>query len=167
MLAKPERVLEELSALNERLRPDWYVVDQLSYAATLALHCLGLPYATYCPGHPSYVPAGPGDYFGVPYAWPSAVRPDGTELAVLLKAAEANDAVFNRLFSDFAEARAPHRPPPGRAFALASPHAVVLNYPSFEWLPAAPANPVRLSPLSHSRNPGPANWRDSVLVVAP
>lgn len=144
MLADPERVLEELSALEEELRPDWYVVDQLSYAATLALHCLGLPYATYCPGHPSYLPAGAESHFGVPYAWPEAIRPAESDLAVLHSAAEDNDTAFSRLFAEFARAHAPQRPSPGRAFALTSPHAVVLNYPALDWLPVPPAGPSRL-----------------------
>ena len=74
MLADPDGVLDALRSADRQLRPDWYVVDQLSYPVTLALHCLGLPYATFCPGHPSYVLSGPDAFFGVPYAWPEALR---------------------------------------------------------------------------------------------
>src|SRR4051794_23331268 len=76
MLADPDGVLDDLRTLHGRLRPDWYVVDQLSYPVTLALHCLGVPWATFCPGHPGYVLSGPDTYFGMPYDWPRALRPD-------------------------------------------------------------------------------------------
>ncbi|GAB2909451.1 glycosyltransferase [Streptomyces heilongjiangensis] len=144
MLADPEGVLEALRATERRLRPDWYVVDQLSYPVTLALHCLGVPYATFCPGHPSYVLSGPDSWFGVPYAWPDAVRPDPAGLAELYAAARDNDEVFTGLFAAFARAHAPARPAPGRAFALSSAHAVVHAYPEFPWLPTPPRGPVRL-----------------------
>ncbi|MEV7775067.1 glycosyltransferase [Kitasatospora sp. NPDC086791] len=144
LLADPERVLRDLAVLDARLRPDWYLVDQLSYAATLALHCLGLPYATFCPGHPSYLPTVPDAYFGLPYAWPGALRPAPADLARLRGAAAANDAAFTAAFADIARRHAPDRPAPGRAFALCSPHAVVFNYPRLPWLPPAPAGPEAL-----------------------
>ncbi|MFJ9596703.1 glycosyltransferase [Streptomyces virginiae] len=144
LLADPDGVLDALRSAHRRLRPDWYVVDQLSYPVTLALHCLGLPYATFCPGHPSYVLSGPDAYFGVPHAWPDALRPDPERLAELRAAARENDEAFTALFAAFARRHAPSRPAPGRAFALSSPHAVVHAYPAFPWLPAAAPGPVRL-----------------------
>ncbi|WP_229885795.1 glycosyltransferase [Streptomyces subrutilus] len=135
MLAEPDRVLAELRALHARRPADWYVVDQLSYAVTLALHCLDLPFATFCPGHPSYLAHSPGALFGVPHAWPRAVRPAPADLVALREEAGANDAAFTALFTEFTARHTPHRPAPGRAFALSSPHAVVLNYPRFDWLP--------------------------------
>jgi hypothetical protein len=107
MLADPEGVLEALRATDRRLRPDWYVVDQLSYPVTLALHCLGLPYATFCPGHPSYVLSWPDAWSGVPYAWPDAVRPDPAGLEELSGAAQANDEAFTALFAALALEHAP------------------------------------------------------------
>lgn len=77
MLADPAQVLSGIGALQERFAPDWYVVDQLSYPVTLALHCLGLPFATFCPGHPTYLPHSPDALFGVPYAWPPHDPPLG------------------------------------------------------------------------------------------
>ncbi|MFJ9344532.1 glycosyltransferase [Streptomyces sp. NPDC101733] len=142
MLAEPERVLADLRALHARRPADWYVVDQLSYAVTLALHCLDLPYATFCPGHPSYLPAAPDALFGVPYAWPRAVRPALADLRALRREARANDRSFTALFTRFATLHAPHRPVPGRAFALCSPRAVVLNYPRLTWLPPRPEGPT-------------------------
>ncbi|GGU83891.1 hypothetical protein GCM10010275_18980 [Streptomyces litmocidini] len=135
MLSDPELVLAEMRALHERLAPDWYVVDQLSYPVTLALHCLGLPFATFCPGHPTYLPHGPEALFGVPYAWPSVIRPEDGELAELRRAARATDRAFTQEFARVARRHAPEREAPGRAFALASRRAVVFNYPPFPWLP--------------------------------
>ncbi|MFE6226007.1 glycosyltransferase [Streptomyces sp. NPDC057854] len=138
LLGDPSAVLAGLRELHARLSPDWYVVDQLSYPVTLALHCLGLPYATYCPGHPTYVPHGPEALFGVPRTWPRAVRPDAGELAELRRAAEAAEEAFTARFAEVARAHAPTAPAPGRAFALASPHAVAFAYPPFPWLPEHP-----------------------------
>ncbi|MEV7180980.1 glycosyltransferase [Kitasatospora sp. NPDC093679] len=139
MLAEPDRVLADVRDLHQRLRPDWYLVDQLAYSATLALHCLDLPYATFCPGHPTYVPAGPDAYFGLPYAWPDTVRPTPRDLARLTRAVAENDRAFTAAFHRVVERHAPHRPRPERAFALTSSRAVVHNYPDLPWLPAAPA----------------------------
>ncbi|MFF9061050.1 glycosyltransferase [Streptomyces sp. NPDC014882] len=144
MLADPETVLAQLRALDERLRPDWYVVDQLGYAVTLGLHCLGVRYATFCPGHPTYVLAGPDSYFGVPYDWPAALRPDPRRLAVLTAAARENDEAFTALFEAFVRTEAPGAPAPGRAFALTSPEAVLYSYPELPWLPVPPAGPEQV-----------------------
>ncbi|MEW1642401.1 glycosyltransferase [Streptomyces sp. NPDC091219] len=144
MLADPDGVLDALRSIDREVRPDWYVVDQLSYPVTLALHCLGLPYASFCPGHPSYVLAGPDAWFGVPYDWPSGLRPAPPCLRELRTAARRNDELFTSLFEAFARQHAPSRPTPGRAFALSSPHAVVYAYPPFPWLPKPPHGPARL-----------------------
>ncbi|WP_225803680.1 glycosyltransferase [Streptomyces sp. NK15101] len=166
LLADPSAVLAGLRELHARLSPDWYVVDQLSYPVTLALHCLGLPYATFCPGHPAYVPHAPEALFGVPHAWPRAVRPDEERLAELRRAAGAAEEAFTERFARVARAHAPTVPAPGRAFALASPHAVVFNYPSFPWLPERPGSTAEFfygghcSPL---REPGPGEaWEEVV-----
>ncbi|MFJ5712595.1 glycosyltransferase [Streptomyces sp. NPDC093105] len=138
LLGDPSAVLARLRELHARLSPDWYVVDQLSYPVTLALHCLGLPYATYCPGHPTYVPHAPEALFGVPHAWPRAVRPGEEDLAELRRAAETAEEAFTARFAEVARAHAPAAPAPGRAFALASSHAVAFAYPPFPWLPERP-----------------------------
>ncbi|MFD0275287.1 glycosyltransferase [Kitasatospora sp. NPDC127111] len=142
LLADPDRILAEIRDLDRRARPDWYLVDQLSYPVTLAMHCLDLPYATFCPGHPSYLPAGPEAYFGLPYAWPDSVRPEPADLVRLRDAAAGNDRAFTEAFHHVVRRHSPGRPLPQRAFALCSPHAVVFNYPPLPWLPAAPPGPV-------------------------
>ncbi|MFF8479006.1 nucleotide disphospho-sugar-binding domain-containing protein [Streptomyces sp. NPDC015414] len=141
MLADPEEVHAALRSVDDRLRPDWYVVDQLSYPVTLALHCLGLTYATFCPGHPTYVLSGRDALFGVPYDWPGVLRPQPSQLAELRAVAGANDRLFTELFAAFVNDKAPHAPVPRRAFALTSPRAVVYAYPEMPWLPAPPSGP--------------------------
>ncbi|MBK3632157.1 glycosyltransferase family 1 protein [Streptomyces sp. MBT97] len=167
MLADPDGVLDSLRSADRRLRPDWYVVDQLSYPVTLALHCLGVPYATFCPGHPSYVLSGPDAYFGVPYAWPDALRPDPERLRELRAAARRNDEAFTALFAAFARRHAPSLPAPGRAFALSSPHAVVYAYPAFGWLPTPAPGPVRLFAGHMAAAPDPldAQWEAHLKML--
>ncbi|MFG2825457.1 glycosyltransferase [Kitasatospora sp. NPDC048365] len=142
MLADPDRILAEIRDFDRKVRPDWYLVDQLSYPVTLAMHCLGLLYATFCPGHPSYIPTHREAFFGLPYAWPDTVRPEPDALAQLRDAAAVNDAAFTQAFHRVAGRHAPGRPLPERAFALCSPHAVVFNYLPLPWLPPAPSGPV-------------------------
>ncbi|MFJ3097799.1 glycosyltransferase [Streptomyces hydrogenans] len=166
MLADPEEVLAEVRNLQEILAPDWFVVDQLSYPVTLALHCLGLPFATFCPGHPTYLPHGPEALFGVPYAWPGAVRPAARDLAELRQAALGNDLAFTERFAAVARAHAPRAPAPGRAFALASQQAVVFNYPRFPWLPEHPASGTRFLYGGHgvpAEEKGPGDEWEEVL----
>ncbi|HEX6347364.1 glycosyltransferase [Umezawaea sp.] len=150
VLAAPEEVLADLAALHERLRPDWYLVDQLNYAVTLALHTLGLPFASFCPGHPTYLVTRDDQFFGLPQLWPSAVAPG--DLAELREATRLTDLRFTELFADFVARHAPDRPAPRRAFALTSPHAAVLNYPRFPWLPPLPREP-ELVFLGHCTEP--------------
>lgn len=166
MLSDPEGTLVALRALDARLRPDWYVVDQLSYPVTLALHCLGLRYATFCPGHPTYVPGSDDVPFGVPYAWPREIRPGEEQLAQLRAAAGAVETAFTRRFADVVRVHAPEARPTGRAFALASPYAVAFNYPEFPWLPGHPENGPSLLYGGHcgpdaEPEPGP-EWEEVV-----
>ena len=166
MLSDPAEVLAGIRALHARLSPDWYVVDQLSYPVTLALHCLGLRYATFCPGHPTYVPHSPDTLFGVPYAWPRAIRPSEDRIAQLRRAARANDEAFTDRFAEVIRTHAPSVEAPRRAFALASRHAVLFNYPPFEWLPKHPRSNTRFLYGGHcvpAQEPSPgAEWEGVV-----
>ncbi|MFF9287585.1 glycosyltransferase [Streptomyces griseosporeus] len=160
MLSDPHRVHVALRRVDDRLRPDWYVVDQLSYSVTLALHCLDRPYATFCPGHPTQVLSGPDALFGVPYAWPDALRPPSTQLAALRSAAETNDRLFTALFAAFVRDNAPHAALPERAFALTSSLAVVYAYPRLPWLPPRPPGPGHFfaGHMASPPRPLPAEW---------
>ncbi|MFI2213871.1 glycosyltransferase [Streptomyces sp. NPDC020141] len=136
MLNRPLEVLEAVRELHREVRPDWYLVDQLSYPVTLALHCLGLPFATYCPGHPGYIPAD-GQLFGVPGRWPGALRPDAAELAGLRETAAATEERFTAAFNEVVAASGTGAEPVGRAFALASGRARLFTYPRPSGAPAA------------------------------
>ena len=144
MLPDPGGVLASVRSLDERLRPDWYLVDQLAYAVTLALYALGRRWAAFCPGHPSYVLEGAGRFFGLPPYWPLSIRPGADDLDRLRAEARANDRLFTGLFADFLAERAPGRPAPASAFGLTSPEAVLFNYPELPWLPDLPAGPARI-----------------------
>lgn len=170
MLPSPEETLEAVRMIDEEYRPDWYVVDQLAYAVTLALHCLALPWATFCPGHPSYVVHGDNRFFGLPAYWPDAVRPGAEALAEVEASARDNDRVFTGLFADFISTHAPEMQPPSRAFALTSSRAVVFNYPDLPWLPELPAGPAKIfvghcgtaGPYIEDTPPLPHSWRDKI-----
>lgn len=159
MLARPEEVLRAVRDLHRRHPADWYLVDQLNYPVTLAMHCLGLTYATYCPGHPTYIPRAADQFFGVPDRWPDALRPADGELAELRAAARDTDRRFTEAFNAVIAATDGAPPPVERAFALASPHARVFNYPP-------PADPAAETPnelyAGHCSDPGPlpGPWRE-------
>jgi UDP:flavonoid glycosyltransferase YjiC (YdhE family) len=161
MLPDPDAVFASVRALDERLRPDWYLIDQLAYAVTLAVYTLGRRWAAFCPGHPGYVLEGADRFFGLPPYWPDAVRPTGGELDHLRAEAETNDRAFTALFTRFLAEHAPDRPAPARAFGLTSPEAVLFNYPELPWLPALPAGPARVFAGHCSdvgQGPLPGDW---------
>ena len=137
-LAAPGRVLRDLAALHDELRPDWFVVDQIDYATTLALHALDLPFVSYVTGHPTYLVSRDDQFFGLPQAWPSAVRPSPAQLALLSAEVHLTDLAHTAAFSRFLRDFAPSRPVPRRAFGLTSSYAAVVNYPELPWLPPLP-----------------------------
>ncbi|MFE6887681.1 nucleotide disphospho-sugar-binding domain-containing protein [Streptomyces sp. NPDC057694] len=167
MLADPHGVLTAVRGLHERVRPDWYVADQLSYPVTLALHCLRVPYATLCPGHPSYVLGEADAYFGLPQAWPSRIRPAPHELLALRASVKDNDEAFTAAFAAVARTAAPGAPAPGRAFALTSPHAVLYSYPQLPWLPVRPRGRAHFfaGHMVGQEEPLPASWAHRVTAL--
>lgn len=163
LLTAPDQVLRDLSALHDRLQPDWYVVDQIDYATTLALYALDLPFVSYVTGHPTYLVSRDDQFFGLPQAWPSTVHPPAEELAKLAAEVRRTDRAFTAAFAEFLGDFAPARPVPDRAFALTSPHAAVVNYPELPWLPPLPAHQQRIF-LGHCTTPEPLDraWLDRV-----
>ncbi|HEX7304315.1 glycosyltransferase [Lentzea sp.] len=162
-LAAPGQVLHDVRELHERLRPDWYVVDQIDYATTLALHALDLPFVSYVTGHPTYLVTRDDQFFGLPQAWPSAVRPSQEDLAELAAEVRLTDHAFTAAYERFLHDHAPARPVPARAFALTSPHAAVVNYPEFPWLPPLPPRQEQVF-LGHCTAPEELDdaWLDRV-----
>jgi MGT family glycosyltransferase len=162
-LAAPDQVLHALRSLHDRLRPDWYVVDQIDYATTLALHALDLPFVSYVTGHPTYLVAQDDQFFGLPQVWPSAVRPSPEELAELAAEVRLTDRALTAAFTKFLRDFAPQRPVPPRAFAMTSSHAAVVNYPELPWLQPSPAHQEQIF-LGHCTAPEPLDdaWLDRV-----
>lgn len=130
MLTDPEGLREDIAQLAGQERPDLFVVDQLSYAASLALYCLRLPFITFCPGHPTYIPRG-DQLFGVPYAWPREFRVPARDLQSLRAVARQTEQQFTAIFNAVIRAYDPHLPPIPSAFRFASSRAIVFNYPDF------------------------------------
>jgi UDP:flavonoid glycosyltransferase YjiC (YdhE family) len=130
MFADPQALQTEIHHLMRSIQPDLFVVDQLSYSVSLVLYANELPFLTFCPGHPTYIPTG-NEYFGVPYAWPDGFEPSQSDMDRLKSLAVEVDrrftAEFNRVLSSATF--------PGsgidNAFRLTSPLAVLFNYPDF------------------------------------
>ena len=130
MLTDPERLREEIAQLADQERPDLLVVDQLSYAVSLALYCLRLPFITYCPGHPTYIPRG-DQIFGVPYAWPREFRIPLQELERLREVAMQVDRQFTEIFNAVIQGHDSRLLPIPNAFRFTSSQAILFNYPDF------------------------------------
>lgn len=126
MLSDPEGLMKQIRILDHKHHPDLWVVDQLSYGATLALCCLGLPFITFCPPHPFSIPGEEG-LFGVPQRWPSDFQPNPVKMAVLERTATDVRDDFTDFFNEALQ-RYGH-PPVKNAFSLTSPLAVIYNYP--------------------------------------
>jgi UDP:flavonoid glycosyltransferase YjiC (YdhE family) len=130
MLSNPVELQQQIERLVEHFQPDLFVVDQLSYGVTLALHAMGLSYLTFCPGHPTYIPTGE-QRFGVPYAWPAGFQPDQSAIQPLIALADEVDNQFTRLFNHIIQAVNPDGSKVDSAFRLCSPSAILFNYPDF------------------------------------
>ncbi|TFG62785.1 MAG: glycosyl transferase, partial [Spirochaetales bacterium] len=130
MLADPERIREEINVFAGRFKPDFFVVDQLSYAVSLALYCLQLPFITFCPGHPTYIPQ-EDQLFGVPYAWPPEFDIADMELAELRNEASGVRDHFTAMFNAIIQEYDSRLPLIRDAFRFASESAQLFNYPDF------------------------------------
>lgn len=112
LLHDPDRVLDRLAEVLGTVRPDRVLVDHVAFGARLALHALGVEPATIVLGHPSALPA-PGEVYGLPPAWPVAIRPDPGELALLEGACRASVEDLASAAAELLGRRAPDRPPVG------------------------------------------------------
>ena len=109
LLHDPDRVLDRLAEILAAVRPDHVVVDHVAFGARLALHALGLEPATVVLGHPSALPA-PGEVYGAPPRWPSALDPGADERADIEARCRASVDDLDRAASDLLARRAPERP---------------------------------------------------------
>lgn len=129
MLPDPERVLAAVADMCGAVRPDWCIVDQLSYPVTLALHRLGVPFASFIAGHPTDLPRAGGSLFGVPDAWPDEISVRKADIAALMRIALDVDRGFTNVFNEAVRA-VPGAPPSfASAFSFSSEYARVFNYP--------------------------------------
>lgn len=140
MLHAPLEVHARLSQIVDRVSPDLVLVDQLSYTATLALHALKQPFASFHPGHPAGIP-GAGEVFGLPRAFPQQLHVHPDDAQRLHAACVETTASFTAAFNDALLRIGPDASPVEDAFAFTSPWLVLLNYPE-ELLQTTAALPV-------------------------
>ena len=159
MLADPENLIQQVKALHHRHSPELWVVDQLSYGATLAMKCLKLPFITFCPPHPFSIPPAAG-LFGVPVRWPTAFRPDPDKMAVVEQAATEARHFFTRFFQEtlrqygIGEAVT-------NAFSETSPRAVVYQYPPLP-LPKEESRREIYAGYCFKPQPLPSSWEQKL-----
>ncbi len=130
MLANPLELLEAIRSIEVSEDVDLWVADVLSYGVTLSLHCLGLPYITFCPPHPDTIPR-EGENFGVPKNWPSSINVDFEKLIELKKISIQTKEQFTDIFNTFVFSY--HKKPKRieNAFRLTSEIGVIYNYLDF------------------------------------
>jgi UDP:flavonoid glycosyltransferase YjiC (YdhE family) len=130
MLPDPEGLRRDIQRIQEKMRPDLWVVNQLSYGVTLAMYCLRLRFLTFCLPHPSTIPEG-DTLFGVPVRWPSVFNPDPDALVRLSQAAAQVEREFTDEFNRIIASCDKTRKRIENAFRLTSNEAILFNYPDF------------------------------------
>lgn len=164
MLSNPWSQMEQIKKINTKETVDLWVVDILSYGTTLSLHCLDLPYITFCPPHPKTIP-GPGEYYGVPQNWPSSFTVDPEKITLLKKTSLLAQKDFTHIFNQFIDKQ--HRSatprPVKNAFRLISSHTVIYNYFDFNHEEKAARNPRKIY-MGHSFEKDHLNpyWQEKV-----
>lgn len=141
--ADPEELLEAIRLTNETLKPDYWLVDLLSYGATLCLHCLGLPFITFCPPHPASIPAA-GLPYNIPQHWPLGFEPELDQLESLKEVSQLTRETFTTSFNNFISKYAPTAPLVEDAFSFVSSKAIVYLYPDFEGKEDLEGQPKRI-----------------------
>jgi UDP:flavonoid glycosyltransferase YjiC (YdhE family) len=159
MFADPQALQTDILHLMRSIQPDLFVVDQLSYGVSLVLHANELPFLTFCPGHPTYIPSRE-EYFGVPYAWPEGFEPSQSDMDRLKSLAVEVDRRFTAEFNHvLSSATFPGTGIDG-AFRLTSSSAVLFNYPDFGHLHNDNGGPEKIF-MGACFNPQPLDdsWR--------
>ncbi|KAF0092582.1 MAG: UDP-glucuronosyl/UDP-glucosyltransferase [Fusobacteria bacterium] len=129
--ADPEELLEAIQITNELIKPDCWIVDLLSYGATLSLHCLGLPYITFCPPHPASIPT-IGLPYNIPQHWPLGLEPAPDQLETLKEVSNLTREAFTSAFNSFINKVGSSAPLVEDAFSLVSNSVVIYLYPDLE-----------------------------------
>lgn len=112
LLHEPDRVMDELAEILQKLKPDRVIVDHVAFGARLALYALGVEPVSVVLGHPSALPAD-GEVYGLPPAWPLAVQPSQPELQALEHECRASVAELSEAAREMLKRRAPARPDMG------------------------------------------------------
>ncbi|MGF1661795.1 MAG: nucleotide disphospho-sugar-binding domain-containing protein [Kineosporiaceae bacterium] len=82
LLWRPVPTARAVLDVVDAVRPDHVLVDHLAFSARLALAAAGVRHADVVLGHPTALPVG-DEVYGLPPAWPGAIRPDPAGLAEL------------------------------------------------------------------------------------
>ena len=143
MLANPKELLMRLREIKKEIRPDYWVVDQLSYGATVSLYSLEENFITFCPPHPFSLPC-EGRTYSVPPRWPSPFKIPEEMKQKLHSFARQVEGEFTAHFNEFILANDFHVPIIDNAFKLTSGTAVIFNYPDFRDEADLNSTPVRI-----------------------
>ena len=134
MFSNPEELIDSLGRLHKAEKPDWFILDQLSYGATLALIGLEIPFITFCPPHPGTIQSKGGNR-GLTEHWPAVVEPSAMEKRALKDKQQQVNLSFQKAFAEVFRNHFPHRGIPEGFFenplSLSSPAGVLFNYPRF------------------------------------
>ena len=112
LLHAPDRVMDELAAIFQQVKPDHVVVDHVAFGARLALHALGVESVSVVLGHPSALPA-QGEVYGLPAHWPRALQPSQHQLQELENECRASVDDLTSAAREMMKRRAPQRPDVG------------------------------------------------------
>lgn len=143
MLPNPLRLMEQILAIENKIRPVLWMVDVLSYGATLTLHCLGLRYMTFCPPHPDTIPFH-GERHGIPKNWPSWYTADTEKAKDIEEVSKKTQDAFTSIFNTFISIHCKNARIVDNAFGLASDQAVIYNYLDFDFEENIREKPFRI-----------------------
>jgi len=166
MLANPEELIHRIGRINDEKKPSLWIVDQLSYGATLALFGMDAPFATFCAPHPATIPP-EGAVHSIPPAWPAGLSPKAADLARLTEVARGVEQSFTDRFNSLLD-RHFGKPPVHSAFGLVSPVAVIFNYPPFpRSVPVVTRGRLIFAGHTYLEQPLPERWSERIRRGSP
>jgi UDP:flavonoid glycosyltransferase YjiC (YdhE family) len=128
LLWRPVPTARAVLDVVDAVRPDHVLVDHLAFSARLGLVAAGVRHADVVLGHPTALPVG-DEVYGLPPAWPAAIRPDPAGLAELRRLCEdVRDAFTDQWNAALAELDPGAAPSPD-AFAEHG-DLLLLNHPA-------------------------------------
>jgi UDP:flavonoid glycosyltransferase YjiC (YdhE family) len=165
MLHNPLDLMDKIQAIDKLYAVDLWLVDILSYAATLSLYCLSLPFITFCPPHPYTIPVS-GATYGVPKNWPLCLNVSAESVEALRQVASGTQEQFTRIFNGFIAEHRPGTPMIENAFRLVSEEAIIYNYLDFNAEEILFTKPLKLY-IGHAFEEEPLSdlWLEKVAGV--